>query len=190
MSKLFKNEVDIENGVVYKLDKKGFIGMLDKYGYIHCKVRDKFGNFYRTIHQVIFAEAHNLPKHLWPIDKEGRRFEIDHIDAVRTNNKVENLRLVSKKENNNNTITKKNKSEAKKGRHISEETKQKMSEAQKNDEKKSKQVYQYTLNRELIRIWPSAMECGRNGYKRGHVCDCCRGMRKTHKGYRWSYEPL
>ena len=149
------------------------------------------------MHQVIFAEGTNLPKNLWPVDENGRRFEIDHIDAVRTNNKVENLRLVSRRKNNNNPITKKNKSEANKGekhhmfgKHFSDETKQKMSEAHINSEKFSKQVYQYTLNGDLIKIWPSTRECERNDFNSGCVSLCCNGKLKTHKGYIWSYIPL
>ena len=56
----------------------------------------------------------------------------------------------------------------------------------------SKIVYQYTLDGELVKVFPSTMECGRNGYKQGSVAACCRGKYgcKTHKGYRWSYIPL
>lgn len=54
----------------------------------------------------------------------------------------------------------------------------------------TKQVFQYTLDGELVAVWPSTMECGRNGFDHGHVVDCCKGKRKTHKGYRWSYTPL
>lgn len=54
----------------------------------------------------------------------------------------------------------------------------------------SKTVYQYTLDGLLVAIWPSTMECGRNGYNQRRVSDCCNGKLKTHKGYRWSYEPL
>ena len=53
---------------------------------------------------------------------------------------------------------------------------------------RSKQVYQYTLSGELVKVWNSTMECGRNGYHQGHVTSCCRGELKTHKGYKWSYE--
>ena len=53
--------------------------------------------------------------------------------------------------------------------------------------KKSKKVLQFTLNGELIREWPSAAECGRNGFCQGAVADCCNGKRKTHKGFRWMY---
>ena len=36
MSKLFKNTVDVENGIVYKLNKKEKIGSLTKDGYLKC----------------------------------------------------------------------------------------------------------------------------------------------------------
>lgn len=54
----------------------------------------------------------------------------------------------------------------------------------------SRQVYQYTLENVLVKIWESTNECGRNGYKQSAVSNCCSGKRKTHKGYKWSYEPL
>ena len=57
-----------------------------------------------------------------------------------------------------------------------------------NGIERSKQVYQYTLNGELVKVWNSVSECGRNGFNRGHVAACCRGECKTHKGYKWSYE--
>lgn len=54
----------------------------------------------------------------------------------------------------------------------------------------SKQVYQYSLDLKLIKIWQSTMECGRNGYNQKRVSDCCLSKRKTHKGFLWSYKPL
>ena len=55
---------------------------------------------------------------------------------------------------------------------------------------KRKKVYQYDLNGNLIKEWISVNDAGRNGYKQGHVAACCRGERKTHKGFIWSYEKL
>lgn len=64
---------------------------------------------------------------------------------------------------------------------------------------KKKLVYQYTLEGELVKIWESARECGRNGFNQGSVSAVCRGgyFRKgkwtnchTYKGYIWSYVPL
>ena len=51
----------------------------------------------------------------------------------------------------------------------------------------SKRVLQLSLSGDLIREWPSASECERNGYSQSHVSACCRGERKTHKGFKWMY---
>ena len=59
-------------------------------------------------------------------------------------------------------------------------------------DKKSKKVYQYTLDGILVKIWQSTKECGRNGFSNGNIVSCCLGNKwhKTHKGYIWRYEPL
>ena len=103
--------------------------------------------------------------------------------------------------------TRKKLSDVRKGRIISEETKQKMSNSKKGrryltDEqyrkigekrkgiyntKCSKKVLQFTLDDEFVREWPSIQECGRNGFNQRHVCNCCQGKRKSHKGFKWCY---
>ena len=54
--------------------------------------------------------------------------------------------------------------------------------------KQSKKVLQLTKSGELVREWESTMECGRNGFHQGAVAACCRGERKSHKGFRWKYK--
>ena len=54
--------------------------------------------------------------------------------------------------------------------------------------KKSKKVLQFTLDGEFVREWESTMECGRNGFSQSHVAACCRGERKTHKGFCFMYK--
>ena len=51
-------------------------------------------------------------------------------------------------------------------------------------------IYQYTTNNELVKIWESYKELENNGYYIHNISKCCNGRRKTHKGYKWSYEPL
>lgn len=53
----------------------------------------------------------------------------------------------------------------------------------------TKTVYQYTLDGQLVRVWPSTQECARNGFYQNAISNCCNGKRKTHKGFRWSYNP-
>ena len=50
----------------------------------------------------------------------------------------------------------------------------------------SKQIAQYSLEGELIKIWPSAMEVKRQlGYSNSVICNCCAGRNKTSYGYKW-----
>ena len=86
---------------------------------------------------------------------------VHHKDHNPHNNKVENLEWIDEKTHNNI--------------HSNE---------------KMKKVYQYAINGELIKIWDSSNECGRNGYSQSKIVLCCNGKRKMHKGYLWSYKPL
>lgn len=60
----------------------------------------------------------------------------------------------------------------------------------RNREDQSKKVYQYTLDGDLVRIYQSTRECGRQGFQQSNVQRCCTGEHKQHKGYKWSYKPL
>ena len=53
--------------------------------------------------------------------------------------------------------------------------------------KKSKKVLQFTLDGNLVREWPSTMECERNGFDSGAVSRCCNGKLPHYKGYKWCY---
>ena len=79
--------------------------------------------------------------------------------------------------------TKRKISDANKGKKLSEEQKAKMKEGLLN--KRSKKVHQYTLDGEFVKEWQSVSECRRNGFR--HADDCCRGKRKQHKGFIWRY---
>lgn len=60
-----------------------------------------------------------------------------------------------------------------------------------NGKELARQVYQYTLDGELVGVYESAREAARQtGFNQSHISACCRGELKTHKGYIWSYVPL
>lgn len=129
--------------------------------------------------------------------------QIDHIIPVSMGgtNKMSNLRLLTRKENHNNTLTRKNMSEARKGNTfalgnvMSEESKCKISKSMKgkfiNRPDQSKQVYQYNSSNELIAVYFSRNEAARQtGFDKRNIGAACNGRLKTYKGYKWSYEPL
>ena len=57
-------------------------------------------------------------------------------------------------------------------------------------EKRSKKVYQYDMQGNLIKEWSSVAEAGRNGYKANAISACCLGKLKTHQNFIWSYKPI
>ena len=52
-------------------------------------------------------------------------------------------------------------------------------------------VYQYTLDKKLVRVWDSMADCNKEkGFSTGNISQCCKGIRKKHKNFIWSYELL
>ena len=95
---------------------------------------------------------------------------MNHKDENKQNNNVENLEFCDCKYNINfGTRTE---------RVVEKNT----------NGKRSKKVYQYTLDGEFVREWVSTKECGRNGFNQGNVAACCRGELKTYKGFLWEYK--
>lgn len=94
---------------------------------------------------------------------------IDHINTDRTDNRVENLRWCTNKENQNNPLTK---------------------IKMKRNKSKAKPIIQLTKTNELVQKWESASQVQRDlGYSQSAISSCCRGAKsKTAYGYKWGFE--
>lgn len=136
---------------------------LNNNGYLSIQLYDANHNYnYYFVHRLVakafLPNPDNLP-------------EVNHKDENPLNNRVDNLEWCDHKYNIN--YGKGN--ERRKNNNI-------------NNPKQSKKVYQYTLDKQLVKVWDSVAECMRNGF--GSVWHCCMGVYKQHKGYKWSFEPL
>lgn len=126
------------------------------------------------VHRLVYEAFHgNLPKFKsLGIGNGDKMIVINHKDENPSNNCLSNLELVSHTENVNYGTALKRRCESQKNK------------------RNSKKVYQYTTRGELVMIWPSTMECHRNGFNFKNVAACCAGKRKHCLGYIWSYKPL
>lgn len=93
---------------------------------------------------------------------------VNHKDENKQNNNVDNLEWCTK-EYNNNYGTK----------------------IERQIEKSSKTVFQYSLNGELINEFTSTQDVERKlGYCQPGISRCCNGKYKTAYGYKWSYNKI
>lgn len=139
-----------------------------KNGYIVVNYRDNSNYKKEYLHRVMWEVFYS---------KIPNGYEIDHIDTVRTNNNLENLRLVTRKENCNNPKTKE---------HYVESNSKK---AKYNDPLHCKPVIQMDLDNNIIAIYPSAAEASRclNKKDGSYISNCCRGLYNTSYGFKWKY---
>lgn len=136
-----------------------------------------------TIHRII-AEAF--------IPNPDNKPCIDHINTDRTDNRIENLRWVTYKEQMENELTKEHCKEAHKT-----ETDNWFKCGNKNlmygktGEKcpTSKPVLQYDLDGNFIKEWECMREVERVlGIQQSKISLCCQGKRNKTGGYRWAYK--
>lgn len=126
--------------------------------------------------------------------------EINHINTNGFDNKVENLEWCTRRENQNNPLTKINLSKSMIGRvpwgyglKYSDIHKENISKALKykytyDKNPNAKQIVQLSQNGELVGVWKcikSAVES--LNIQQSHISSCCRGKLHSAYGYKWRY---
>lgn len=167
----------------YMISSMGRVKGLDR------KILNRWGNGYRLIKGKMLKQGLNryltvslnkngktktvtvhklVAKHFIP--NPNNLSEIDHINTDKTDNRVENLRWVTHRENQNNPVTK---------------SKMKLNKS------KAKPILQFSLDGEFIKRWNSCSDVVRElGYNQGSISACCCNVKSyfTAYGYKWGFE--
>ena len=146
-----------------KLIKEKILGgYLNAYGYPTVTLHDENGQKGHRIHRLV-AEAF--------IPNPDNKPHVDHINTVRTDNRVENLRWCTVEENNAFELARNRKSEA----------------AFRRTDNKVK-IRQYSLDGEIIKDFNCSMDIERElGFDRSSILRVCQGKQKTSYGFKWNY---
>lgn len=153
-------EIFPEEGKVWSYKRNKFIGVKNKYGYIVTALQDdnKVSHFW-SLHRLIWTVVNGeIPKEM----------EINHLDENPSNNSISNLSLVTRKENIN--------------------------WGTRNERASKTRVKKYGKSVVALKdsvpkmFFPSTLICKKFGFSHSCVAACCRGERKTHKGYEWRFQ--
>ena len=140
----------------------------NKKGYLQINLSKNNEQKFFTVHRLVALAF--IPNQL------NKPF-IDHINTVKDDNRADNLRWCTAKENAYNPISRK--------RYLDNSpTSCKFGK----DNCYSKPVYQYSLDGKLIRKFDCLTDVQRELlFNHSHISECCKGKLKTAYGFVWKY---
>lgn len=152
---LDKNFVIYENGELFDLEEKRFLIPHKRLnGYLDYCISNNGDSTYKTIHRLVaetfIPNPNNLPC-------------IDHINTIRTDNRIENLRWCTHEENMNNPIT-----------------------LSKLNKDKAKGIIGFDKNGNEVCRFTSLTEAVKNGYS-NHIGEVANGKRNKSNKLYWKW---
>lgn len=172
----YENYLIDENGNVFSKNVNRFLkqGVNEK-GYMTVTLYKNDVRLKTFVHRLValafIPNPNNLP-------------QINHKDENKKNNNVHNLEWCDNRYNQMYGNCRKKVIKSRAWYKPNEKTKQKIA----LNQPRRKEVMQYDLEGNLIRIWKSQGEAGRNGFNQSKVSLCCSVKRNQHKGFIWRFK--
>ena len=127
----------------------------EKEGYLVVGLRINGKLSQKRVHRLVAEAFLNNPE---------EKTQINHINEIKSDNKLSNLEWSTPKENSNHGT--------RNARIV---------------EKRSIPLIATNIKTGEELYFKSSMEADREGFDGSHIIACCKGKRKTHKGYAWRY---
>lgn len=105
---------------------------------------------------------------------------VNHLDSDHTNNRADNLEWTTPQGNTRHAVCK--------GRM--KYTAERKNRLRKYHENTGKSIIGVNVKTGEIIRFVCLNDCREKGFQPSCVCDCCKGKRNTHGGYRWEYAKI
>lgn len=152
-----------DEGQVYSMKSKRLLTISDHGdGYKTVALKKEGKPKHPFVHRLVYeAFVSLIPK----------GYEVNHKDENKSNNRLDNLELLTHWENVNfGTHNQRIRQSLRKWRNV-----------------RGRAVLQYTLDGVLVKRWDTMADAHENGFHKSGISDCCNGRKKAYKGYRWEH---
>ena len=166
---------------LYRVSNLGRVKSLERFDALGRRVKERILKpliNHRGYYQVVLCKnsivkAYKVHRLVWSAfnGQIPENLQVNHINEVKSDNRLSNLNLMTRKEN------------------INWGTGIERSHNKQINGKCSKAVLQFDLQDILIKEYPSLIQAYREtGFAFQHISACCKGKLKTAYGYKWKYK--